>query len=196
MPRRAVAVVIGSVPMLALSCVPMYFALVSAGVNGSTASRLALAGALWLGGAYPLFNLARGLSLASQDVVRGLRQSITEGDLRRAGRARDLEGLRREIAMHLHGTVRGLLTTTVMRLEFAISSRDPKKASLALEEARSLLDRAGSSPSPFGAGEPATESSSLPAQLSELESAWAGLVDVRIHSDDAGDPTILRSASS
>ena len=188
MPKRAVAVVIGSVPVLALSCVPMYFALVGAGVSNSIAVRMALAGAVWLGGAYPLFNLARGLSLASQDVARGLRQSITEGDLRRAGRARDLEELRREIAMHLHGTVRGLLTTTVMRLEFAISSQDPEKASLALAEARSLLERAGSSPSPFETGEPAAESSSLPAQLSELESAWAGIVDVRIHSDDAGAP--------
>ena len=188
MPKRAVAVVIGSVPVLALSCVPMYFVLAGAGVPESIALRMALASALWLGGAYPLFNLARGLSLASQDVVRGLRQSITEGDLRRAGRARDLDELRREIAMHLHGTVRGLLTTTVMRLEFAISSQDPEKASLALAEARWLLDRAGSSSSPFGAGEPAAESSSLLTQFSELESAWAGLVDVRIHSDDAGDP--------
>ncbi len=71
----AVTLIIGSVPVPALSCVPVNLALVSAGVNGRTASRLAPAGAQRREGVYPFFNLARGLSLASQDVVRGLRQS-------------------------------------------------------------------------------------------------------------------------
>ncbi|CAB4880315.1 MAG: hypothetical protein F2793_06265 [Actinobacteria bacterium] len=184
MPKRAVAVVIGSVPVLALSCVPMYVALAGAGVTESIGVRISLAGAVWLGGTYPLFNLARGLSLASQDVARGLRQSITEGDLRRAGRARDLAELRREIAMHLHGTVRGLLTTTVMRLEFAISSRDPEQARAALDEARSLLERAGRPPSV------SARSESLHAELAGLESAWAGLIDVGIDADEAGVPCV------
>ena len=71
----AVTLIIGSVPVPALSCVPVYLALVSAGVKGRTASRLAPAGAQRREGIYPFFNLARGLSRASQDVVRGLRQS-------------------------------------------------------------------------------------------------------------------------
>lgn len=183
LPKYAVAAVIGSVPVLALSCVPLYFALVSAGVDDGMALRLGLAGAVWLGGTYPLFNLARGLSLASQDVTRGLRQSITEGDLRRAGRARDVEALRREIAMHLHGTVRGLLTTTVMRLEFAISSQDPEQASLALAEARSLLER-GVRPHPMSA-----RPESLLVELAGLESAWEGLISLRINADEAGVPS-------
>ena len=182
-PHFAVAVVIGSVPVLALSCIPLYFVLVQTGGDNRIALRLALAGALWLAGVYPLFNLARGLSIASEDLVLGLRQSITEGDVRRASRARELEELRREIAMHLHGTVRGLLTTTVMRLEFAISSRDSEQARLALTEARALLERAGNSPSSIGAGDLAAASSSMLAELSELQSTWSGLVDVRIHAD-------------
>ena len=182
-PHFAVAVVIGSVPVLALSCIPLYFVLVQTGGDNRIALRLALAGALWLAGVYPLFNLARGLSIAREDLVLGLRQSITEGDVRRASRAHDLEELRREIAMHLHGTVRGLLTTTVMRLEFAISSRDSEQARLALSEARALLERAGNSPSSIGAPDLAAASSSMLAELSELQSAWSGLVDVRIHAD-------------
>jgi signal transduction histidine kinase len=190
-PRWAVAVTIGSIPVLALSAIPVYLVLTRVGTEASVAARLALTGALWVAVAYPLFNVARGLSIASRDVVRGLQQSVTEADVRRAAMARELDLLRREVAMHLHGTVRGLLTTCVMRLEFAINANDPDEARNALAEARALLDSAQLSPVGSAPG-------SMREQLAELAAAWEGLVDVRVEVDCNGEPgpseerTILR----
>ena len=191
MPRWAVAVTIGSIPVLALSGIPVDQVLTVAGTDETVAARLALTGALWVAVAYPLLNVARGLSIAARDVVRGLQQSVTDADVRQAAMARELDLLRREVAMHLHGTVRGLLTTSVMRLEFAINANDPEDARNALAEARALLDSAQTSPQGPAVG-------SMREQLADLAAAWEGLVDVRVDIAGVGEPrpaeerTILR----
>lgn len=70
-----------------------------------------------------------------------------------------------------------------MRLEFAISSQDSEQARLALTEVRALLEGAANSPASIGSTDLAAASSSMIAELSELQSAWSGLVDVRLHAD-------------
>jgi signal transduction histidine kinase len=191
MPQWAVAVTIGSVPVLALSGIPVYLVLTLGSTDATVAARLALTGALWVAVAYPLLNVARGLGIAGRDVVRGLQHWVTEADVRRAALAREFDLLRREVAMHLHGTVRGLLTTSVMRLEFAINVNDPDEARNALAEARALLDSAQTSPQGPAVG-------SMREQLADLAAAWEGLVDVRVDIAGVGEPrpaeerTILR----
>ena len=180
-PQWAVALTIGSVPVLAVSGIPVYLVLTLTGTDPAAAARLALTGALWVAVAYPLLNVARGLSLAAQDVVRGLQQSVTEADVQRAVMARELDLLRREVAMHLHGTVRGLLATSVMRLEFAIEANDPEEARKALTEVRDSLSSAQlSSRGPAVGG--------MREQLAELAAAWSGLVDVRVEIVGSGEP--------
>ena len=83
--------------------------------------------------------------------------------------------------MHLHGTVRGLLATSVMRLEFAIKANDPEEARKALTEVRDSLSSAQLSSRGPAVGE-------MREQLAELAAAWSGLVDVRVEIVGSGEP--------
>ncbi len=118
--------------------------------------------------------IARGVNVAEEDVLTDMRASVSEVELRTQMLITEDARLRREISVHLHGTIAANVTAASMRLRTSMSEGDVEAAMQAYAEARRLLDMDFLTPD-------FANQQDLDAALQRVAESWTGIASIELN---------------
>jgi len=128
-----------------------------------------------------------GIATSRRLQLRELAQSIQSSQVSQLAVDQEVLALRRELSIHLHGTVQSDLAIAVVRLQQAVGDGDDAGARQALSRARTVLQVGTDLGFPSGIDD-------IRAYLGQLAASWRGICDIDFNV--VGEPDDARQGTT